>query len=162
MLCSLGTATADSLFVVKQYRFCRNVANLVPVGPYENPTDIENDESLWIWMEISVNQNGYLFLRRLGKLPVYVTWGKDGWLAGKTIDIGITRAQWETNRQQIAWRMETSTDSTFTWRTYAVRESLATGEYYVSVLDANREPVTTSNDAISSFRPKITLKAVRR
>lgn len=156
---SLG---AEPLFNVKAFQFCRNVVDNVPLRPYENPTRIEKNESLWIWLEITVNEQGYRFLKNLGKLPIYVTWGKDGWLIGKAVDIGITPGQWESNEQGIFWKSKNSSDSTFTWRTHAVRETLKTGEYYVSVLDANRRPVTTLDDTVNSFKPKIQLTDVKK
>lgn len=153
---------AEPLFSVKQHKFCRNIADLAPIDPYNNPTDIKKNESLWIWMEISINAKGYRFLEHLGKFPVYIAWGRDSRLVGKKIDIGITPEQWEINKQAITWKFNNSMGSSFTWRTYAVRESLTAGEYYVSVLDANRKPVTDSDDTVNSFRPRIKVNAVQK
>jgi hypothetical protein len=152
--CAIG---AEPLFSIKSYQFCREVVDNVPRRPYENPTEVRKKEKLWIWLEISVSPQGHRFLRNLSKFPVYVIWGKDDWLIGKTIDIGITPEQWETNEQGIYWKSKNSPDSTFTWRTHAVRETLASGEYYVSILDANHRSVTTLDDTAASCRPNIEL-----
>ena len=80
----------------------------------------------------------------------------------KTIDIGITPEQWEANEQGINWKSKSSPDSTFTWRTDAVRETFVPGEYYVSILDANRKPVTTLDDTTAWCRPTIKLINVQR
>jgi hypothetical protein len=152
--CAIG---AEPLFSIKSYQFCRDVVDNTPRLPYENPTQIGKKEKLWIWLEISVTPQGHRFLRNLSKFPVYVIWGKDDWLIGKTIDIGITPEQWQANEQGIYWKSKNSPDSTFTWRTHAVRETLASGEYYISILDANRRPVTTLDDTAASCRPNIEL-----
>jgi hypothetical protein len=162
MLPSSFAIGAEPLFSVKSYEFCRDVVDNVPRGPYENPTQIRKKEKLWIWLEISVNQQGHRFLKKLGKFPVYVTWGKDGWLIGKAIDVGITPEQWEANEQGIHWKSKNSPDSTFTWRTHAVRETLVSGEYYISILDANHKSVTTLDDTATSCRPKIQLIDVEK
>ncbi len=151
--CAVGGE--ESLFSVKSYEFCRDVVNNVPLRPYENPAQFRKEEALWIWLEIAVNPNGYRFLKSLRKFPVYVTWGKDGWLIGKAVDVGITPEQWDANEQGIRWKSKNSRDATFTWRTNAVRKTIVSAEYYVSVLDANRKPVTTLEDTAVSFRPKI-------
>ena len=83
-------------------------------------------------------------------------------MIGKTIDIGITPEQWEANEQGINWKSKSSPDSTFTWRTHAVRETIAPGEYYVSILDANRKSVTTLDDTTECCRPTIQLIDVQR
>jgi hypothetical protein len=153
---------AEPLFSIKSYEFCRDVVNNVPRRPYENPDQIKKNEKLWIWLEISVSRQGHRFLKNLSKFPVYVVWGKDGWLIGKTIDIGITPEQWETNEQGINWKSKSSPDSTFTWRTHAVREIIAPGEYYVSILDANHKSVTALDDTTAPCRPKIQLIGVQR
>ena len=153
---------AEPLFSVKSYEFCRDVVNNVPQRPYENPTEIRKNEKLWIWLEISVSPQGHRFLRNLSKFPVYVAWGKDGWLIGKNIDIGITPEQWEANEQGINWKSKSSPDSTFTWRTHAVREAIVPGEYYVSILDANRKSVTTLDDTTECCKPTIQLIDVQR
>jgi hypothetical protein len=157
MLPSSRAIGAEPLFSIKSYKFCRDVVDNLPCRPYENPTQISKKEKLWIWLEISINQSGFRFLRNMRKFPIYVTWGKDGWLVGKAMDVGITREQWEANEQEIHRKSKNSPDSTFTWRTHAVRELLVSGEYYISILDANHEPVTTLDDTTVCCRPKIRL-----
>jgi hypothetical protein len=153
---------AEPLFTIKSYEFCRDVVDNAPLQPYENPTQIRKREKLWIWLELSVTQQGRRFLTNLGKFPVYVIWGKDDWLIGKATDVGITPEQWEANERGILWKSKNSSDSTFTWRTHAVREILSPGEYYVSILDANRKSVTTLDDTATPCRPEMQLIDVEK
>lgn len=162
LLFSPDAVNADALFTVKEYSYCGNVKDLVPVDPYENPAEIRKGNPLWIWMEIDINRYGYAYLKRFGKFPVHAAWGKDGRLIGRLIDVGINSEQWEKNKHQIDSEFKSSADSTFRWRTRAARDILAGGEYYISILDANRKAVTASDDDVMPFRPKITLQVLEK
>lgn len=149
---------AESMVSVVSYSFARRIENLEPRDPVRDPAILKPGENLHLWLEIQVNHAGLKYLRALGKLPVYIRWGRDGWLTDPPHDIGIAPDAWDSRQNGINWKARQG-GGTFTWRTNANKATPINGRYYVTVLDANRRVVTTIDLPSEPFRPEI---AVRR
>lgn len=148
---------AESMVSVVRHSFCKDVANLEPVVPISDPAALKPGERLHLWLEIQVNRAGLKYLRALGKLPVYLRWGRDGWLTDPPLDIGIAPGAWEENQDGIGWKAHQG-GGTFTWRTHADKAATINGRYYASLLDANRKVIATIEFPTEPFRPEVTVK----
>ena len=147
---------ADSMVSVARYSFCRNVINLEPSEIISDPAQLKRGESLHLWLEIQINRGGLKYLRALGKLPVYVRWGRDGWLTDPPLDIGIAPTAWSGNEKGVNWKASQGS-GTFTWRTHTNKMAPINGRYYASILDANKKVITTVEFPSEPFRPEITV-----
>jgi hypothetical protein len=144
-------------FEVMDWCFCRSVDedSRTPIHCLSDPTEARGNEKLYLWMRISVNENGIRYLRGLHKMPVYHAWGRNGWIEGRVIDIGITRHDWASRGSDIENEIGLRNGS-FDWRTYSQKvEYIYDGEHYVSVLDAERRSVVLTRDRYTAFRPSI-------
>lgn len=149
-------AWADSLVSIARYSFCRKVVNLEAADVVSDPAQLKPGESLHLWLEIQINRTGLKYLRSIGKLPVYVRWGRDGWLTDPQLDIGITSDAWSTNQNGINWKAKQS-GGTVTWRTHTNKIAPINGRYYASILDANKKVITSVELPAMPFRPEITV-----
>lgn len=148
---------AESMVSVVRHSFCKDVANLEPVVPIGDPAALKPGERLHLWLEIQINRAGLKYLRALGKLPVYLRWGRDGWLTDPPLDIGIAPGAWEGKQDGIGWKAHQG-GGTFTWRTHADKAAPIDGRYYASLLDANRKVIATIEFPTEPFRPEVTVK----
>lgn len=147
---------ADPLFEVVQHSFCRQVTNHEPVFEHDNPTMLQTKDHLFFWMEIKITRHGFRYLKAFKRLPILVAWGRDGKLIGKPIDIGITEDSWNQHRDAIAWKLNSSDDDRFSWRTHTNRPiPVPAGTYYVSIIDANRMSVSASGNPDEPARPEL-------
>jgi hypothetical protein len=150
-------------FEVIDWCFCRsiNINGPTPIDCLSDPSDAKGNEKLYLWMKVTVNENGVRYLRGLDKLPIYHAWGRNGWIEGSTINIGISTQDWNNKKDGIETEIRLR-NGTFDWRTYSEKvEYIYDGEHYVSVLDADRRPVVLSKDKYNAFRPKIHITAKR-
>ena len=141
---------------VVQYTYCLSISDLAPVNPVTDPAKLRTGEKLNIWLEIRVNPSGLRYLRALGKLPIIVRWGRNGWLTDPEIDIGITPEAWMASEKGINWKAGQGSGS-FVWRTHANKAAAVDGRYKVSVLDANKNVITTIDSPTTPFRPEISV-----
>lgn len=148
---------AEPMVSVARHSFCADISNLDPVTRLGDRATLRRGESLHLWLEIEINRAGLKYLRALGKLPVYVRWGRDGWLTDPPLDIGISHAAWDSNQDGITWKARGG-GGVFRWRTYAKKASPINGIYYASILDANKKVITTIEFPAVPFRPEIAVK----
>lgn len=149
-------AAAEPMVSVVDYSFCRSVMNLEPVGALVDPAELQKGERLHLWLNIQINKSGLRYLRSLGKLPVYLRWGRDGWLTDPAMDVGITPSQWQTAQAGIKWKAQQG-GGVFSWRTNANKATPINGRYYASILDANKKVITHIDLPAEYFRPEITV-----
>lgn len=157
LLCGLlfaPTLHAETMVSVVRHAFCTGIVNLEPAGAVNDPARLKTGERLHLWLEIRINKAGLKYLRALGKLPVYVRWGRDGWLTDPAVDIGIGEGAWEEQRKGIGWKASQG-GGAFTWRTHTDKATPINGRYYASILDANRKIITTIEFPAEAFRPEI-------
>ena len=152
----------DRQFEVEEWCFCRSIGvdkkGPIPIDRLSDPAEAKGNDKLHLSMRISVNANGIKYLRQLNKLPVYHAWGRNGWVEGRTIDIGLDARKWQGEKKAIEDEIRLR-NGTFDWRTYSEKVYyIYDGEHYVSVLDANRRPVVLSRDRYTAFRPSIHIK----
>ena len=144
-------------FEVQDWCFCRSTdtINKTPTNCLADPAEAKGKEKLFLWMRISVNENGIRYLHGLKKLPIYHAWGRNGWLEGKVIDIGIKNQDWKNSQSKIDQEIDLRKGS-FDWRTFSEKIGyIYDGEHYVSVMDAERRSVVLSQDKYNAFKPSI-------
>ena len=151
-----GKVAAEAMVTVLDFAFCKKVVDLMPVEPIVDPAVLKAGEKLHLWLDIQINSTGMRYLRSIGKLPVYLRWGRDGWLTDPPLDVGIGADVWETQKDAILWKAGQSRN-TFTWRAYTHKSALAAGNYYVSILDANRKVIASAALPVGGFRPQINI-----
>jgi hypothetical protein len=162
MACYSGITNAEAMFTVTRYAFCRSVVDHEAKQVYSDPADVKPGETLYLWMEIAVNELGLKYLKSFGRLPVFVAWGKDKHLVMKPVDIGIKAEDWSVSKEKSSWEYSASGSSAFKWRTQATRVNLVAGQHYVSVLDPNRKPVVAEGEGSDAFRPEISINLLKR
>lgn len=159
LVCSflfVESAWADSLVSISRHTFCRKVVNLEAADVVSDPAQLKPGESLHLWLEIQINRAGLKYLRAIGKLPVYVRWGRDGWLTDPPFDIGISSDAWNANENGIILKASQGSGA-FTWRTHTNKIASVNGRYYVSILDANKKVITSIDLPAMPTRPEITV-----
>lgn len=155
-LLSAPALHAETMVSVVRHAFCTGIVNLEPAGAVSEPAQLKPGERLHLWLEIQINKAGLKYLRALGKLPVYVRWGRDGWLTDPAVDIGIVREAWEEKQKGIGWKASQG-GGAFMWRTHTDKATPVNGRYYASLLDANRKLITTIGFPAEPFRPEISV-----
>lgn len=167
VVCLLGAVPkiyADSRhFEVVDWCFCRsiNVNEKTPVDCLSDPADAKGYENLYLWMKVTVNENGIRYLRGFNKLPIYHAWGRNGWIEGSTLNIGISNQDWKNKEYKIETEIKLR-NGTFDWRTYSEKAAyIYDGKHYVSILDAERRPIVLSKDKYTAFRPSIHVNVKR-
>ncbi len=170
VICVLGFLVMPALslgdsrhFEVQEWCFCRSIDinNKMPLDPLSDPAEATGKERLFLWMRISVNENGIRYLRGYKKLPIYNIWGRNGWIEGSEINIGITTQNWNNGNRDIENEIKLRNGS-FDWRTFSEKvEYVYDGEHYVSVLDAERRAVVLCKDRYNAFRPTINVRVKR-
>jgi hypothetical protein len=145
---------AEPMVSVVEHAFCKDIANLGPTNIVSDSVSLRPGERLHLWVEVQINRAGLKYLKALGKLPVYVRWGRDGWLTDPPIDIGIYPDAWKSNQDGIQWKASQS-GGVLKWRTHTDKAALAGGRYYASVLDANSKVITNIDLPTEPFRPEI-------
>jgi hypothetical protein len=152
-LAIVTVCSSQELFQVNSFVFCGRVENHLPIpqGGFSGSIEVRQGESLYFWTEIKVLAEGMTMLKSRGELPILHAWGYKGTII-TPISIGITKEDWHNNRDLIQWQF--SQLGYFTWRTQSQNTCLATGTWYVSVVDANGNPVSTPNSPVA-VRPSI-------
>jgi hypothetical protein len=156
ILCLNATAS-EPLVSVVNHAFSKTVMANQPGENLPDPVSLKRGERLYLWLEIQVNPAGRKYLKTIGKLPVYIRWGRDGWLTDPPIDIGITPETWEANAPAIGWKAVEG-GGMFLWRTNARKTTQLAGRYYAMLLDANKRLIATLEMPHEAFRPAITIE----
>src|SRR5258706_10775716 len=70
----------EPMVSVVNHVFAKTITANQPGEDLADPSVLKRGEKLYLWLEIQVNSAGHKYLKSIGKLPVYVRWGRDGWL----------------------------------------------------------------------------------
>lgn len=160
---SVCVNSQDGHFQVVDWCFCKEIRFLdkSPVDCLSEAHEIRNGDKLYLWMNVVVNRNGVTYLKKYKRLPIYHAWGVGGVVRGKVLDVGIDPGEFKINSSLIGVELKLKNGS-FDWRTYSERSAFFfDGEYFVSVLDANKKKVFSSDNTMSVFKPIINIKTRR-
>lgn len=146
---------AQPLFEVERESFCRSVQGHEPVDPFSEVAEIKKGDGVFLWTEVKAGERALTMLEAKGQMPIYHAWASE---IGVTdlIDIGITKERWLEKADAI--RNEVKRRGFFTWRTQSFKRNFKEGRWYVSVLDANKRPVSKSGSGKEALRPEIVIK----
>jgi len=150
-------SNAQPLFEVERESFCKGVQGREPMNPFSGVAEIKKGESVFLWMEIRAGERALTMLEAKGQMSIYHAWASEKWVTD-IVDIGITKERWLELREAI--RGEVKQKGFFTWRTYSAKRNFKEGRFYVSVLDANKNPVRKSGSGTEAFRPEIVIKFI--
>lgn len=120
-----------------------------------DPTEAKGTEKLFLWMNVNISEMGLKYLRRYSHLPIIHVWGRNGWIEGSEIDIGLKSSEWRSNRNSYESEY-TMRGSYFNWRTWSEKaEYIYDGEHFVSVIDSEHEAAVLSKDRYRPCRPSL-------
>ncbi|MDI7259234.1 MAG: DUF2914 domain-containing protein [Thermodesulfobacteriota bacterium] len=153
----VADSPAQPLFEVEREAFCREVRDHEPVDSLSGFAKIRKGGGLFLWMEIKAGERALTMLEAKGEMPVYHAWASGVGITDM-INIGITKERWL--EQADAIRSEVKKRGFFTWRTQSFKRNFREGDWYVSVLDANKRTVKKTGSGAEAFRPEIVVKFV--
>ncbi len=98
-------------------------------------------------------------LKSRGQMPIYHAWGSENGICD-ILDIGITKESWTEHGNAI--RNQVAKRGFFFWRTQSFKRNLKEGNWYVSVLDANKKPVPKFASGTEPCRPEIVIRLLEK
>ena len=146
---------AQPLFEVEREALCREVRDHEPQTLFSGVAEIRKGEGLFLWMEIKAGERALIMLEAKGEMPLYHAWASEIGVID-LINIGMTKEKWL--EQADAIRSEVKKRGFFTWRTQSFKRNFREGDWYVSVLGANKRTVKKTGSGTEVFRPEIVVK----
>lgn len=149
-------------YIVDKWCFAReiNEVSRQPIGCLSDPSYADGTKKLYLWMNVKVSKMGLKYLRRFKKLPMLHVWGRDGYIEGREIDIGVTTRDWSSKEPEIESEFVLR-DEYFDWATWSEKvEYVYDGKHFVSILDSEHRGVALSGSNYDAFLP--TLHITRR
>lgn len=139
---------------VNKYIFCEIIEDHKAKNIFRETATPIIGSPIYLWIELRITADGLRYLQSYGKLPIYVSWGRDGAIFSTKHNIGISNQHWTRQKDAIESEFANSIDGSFTWRTWVMLSDLEIGEYFASILDVENQPLPLYNKA-TACRPRL-------
>lgn len=158
-LIAISAGNAQPLFEVEQESFCKEVQGHRPINSFSGVAEIKKREGIFLWMQIRGGQRALTMLQSKGQMPIYHAWGSESGIC-EILNMGITKENWTEHADAI--KNQVKKRGVFSWRTQSFKRNLKEGNWYVSVLDANKKPIPKFGSGTEPCRPEIVIRVIEK